>query len=76
MQPHDIYFVLGVFLPMIGFIGILNASAEEYPAKASYLIFITGLVLLGIAWLKNADSLTFKGFIDSALRVFVAITGV
>lgn len=76
MQPHDTYFVLGIFMPLIGIIGILNASAEEYSPRSARLILLIGITLLGVAWYKSPEDFTFIGFIDSVLRMFMTITGV
>jgi hypothetical protein len=73
MEPHDVYYVLGVFLPLFGVIGYLTARIERSAIWFPVTLFCLGLASFGMAWIKSGGSLTINGFGDSALRVVAAI---
>jgi hypothetical protein len=73
MEPHDIYYVLGIFLPLIGVIGYLTARIERSAIWFPMTLFCLGLVSLGMAWMKSGGDLTISGYGDSALRIIGAI---
>ena len=72
MQPQDIYFVSGVFLPLIGLIGYFTARADGTPVWFPTSLICLGVASLGYTWLLTG-SLSFAGFADSVLRVLAAI---
>lgn len=73
MEPHDVYYVLGVFLPLIGLIGYLTARIERSAIWFPVALFCLGLASLALAWMKSGGDLTIAGFGDSAVRIVGAI---
>ncbi len=73
MQPHDIYFALGVFLPLIGFIGYLTARVDETAVWFPSLLFVLGIAAFAYAWFETDGKLTVTGFGDSVVRIIGAI---
>jgi len=73
MEPHDIYFVLGIFMPLIGLIGYLTARADRTVVWFPSLLITLGLMSLAYTWLQTDDNLTLTGFGDSVLRSIAAI---
>ena len=73
MEPHDVYYVLGVFLPLIGLIGYLTAKIERSAIWFPVTLLCLGLASLGLAWMKSGGDLTIAGFGDSAVRILGAI---
>jgi len=73
MEPHDIYFFLGGFLPLIGLIGYFTARAEMTPIWFPLLLLLLGLGSMAMAWDKADGDLSLTGFGDSTLRIIAAI---
>ena len=73
MQPHDLYFVLGVLLFFLGIIGYLTARSEGASVISSLVFFFTGIVGVGYACMLSERLLTPIDFINSTLRIVAAI---
>jgi len=73
MEPHDIYFFLGGFLPLIGLIGYFTARADMTPIWFPLFLLLLGLGSMVVAWDKADGNLSLTGFGDSALRIIAAI---
>jgi len=73
LKPYDIYFVLGVFMPLIGLIGYFTARAEKTVIWFPSLLIAFGLLSLAYTWMQMDDDLTFTGFGDSVFRILAAI---
>jgi len=72
VQPQDIYFVAGIFLPLLGLIGYFTARADGTAVWFPLLLICLGLVSLAYTWLM-IGSLSFTGFADSILRILSAV---
>ncbi|MBL4750278.1 MAG: hypothetical protein JKX71_06810 [Amylibacter sp.] len=73
MEPHDIYFALGVFMPLIGLIGYLTARAERTVVWFPSLLIALGLMSLAYTWVQTDGNLTLTGFGDSVVRIIAAL---
>lgn len=69
MQPHDAYFVAGVFIPIYALGRIFSARADNVPYWMSFCLFLVGIGCLAIAWVRMPDALNFDGFMQSVLRL-------
>jgi len=72
VQPQDIYFVLGIFLPLLGLIGYFTARADGTAIWFPVSLICFGAASLVYTWLITG-SLSFAGFVDSVLRVLAAL---
>lgn len=72
MEPHDIYFVFGGFLPLFGIIGYFTARADDTPVWFPVTLFCLGIGSLGYTWLQIGNGLTPSGFGDSVFRIMAA----
>lgn len=73
MEPHDIYFALGVFLPLIGLIGYLTARVDGTVVWFPMLLIVLGIAAFAYAWVEADGGLTATGFGDSVVRILGAI---
>ncbi len=73
MEPHDIYFALGVFMPLLGFIGYITPREDRIIVWFPILLIGLGLASLVYTWVETGGNLTVTGFGDSLLRIVAAI---
>lgn len=73
MEPHDINFALGIFMPLIGWIGYLTARVDRTVVWFPSLLIVIGFAELAYAWIKTDGNLTAEGFGDSVVRIIAAI---
>lgn len=73
MEPHDIYFVFGVFMPIIGLIGYLTARADRTAVWFPTSLIVLGMAALAVTWVKTDGNLTATGFGDSVFRILGVI---
>lgn len=73
MEPHDIYFFLGAFLPLIGLIGYFTARADMTPVWFPLALLLLGFGSMAMAWVKTGGDLSLTGFGDSVFRLIAAI---
>ncbi|PCH96268.1 MAG: hypothetical protein COB84_05040 [Rhodobacteraceae bacterium] len=69
MQPHDAYFIAGVFIPIYAFGRIFSARADDVSYWMPFSLFLAGIGCLAIAWIRQPDALNFDGFMQSVLRL-------